>query len=1003
MTALHGKPIGKTGKCIFAIVAALVLLFAFPAMAYAEAGTTASQPQAEAGTTASQPQAEAGTTASQPQAEAGTTASQPQAEAGTTASQPQAEAGTTAPQPQAKSGATELQLQVESGPTEPQPQAKSGTTEPQPPTDSSDGGTDSTAPDTENIVTDVLTTATIAEHNVSEPVAVPSSNTGETTTDRMTIPTDAVVKSEYTFDNEAKTTMQTADDGSIETVNDTNTAVQRAIEKAFSEIDPLSTTVTIVIKDGTYAGDLNIDCGNLPNTMSGYLNNGDLQIVLAAADAIRKDADGDLLRTSSDPYDFDYQYAVSAGNVKIDGNITIDGIDVILAGIYLTLGKKISVTDAELTVYGTELADTYNISLSSSSNAYTDWTGTTVHGNGGADAITVDMPSQIIKNTIGNENYAPRGGIYLFGDVGNDSLTVSGKAMATLKDGNQHEASRSDAPGQVIELNGGAGDDTLTTSLALVRSAREILLDGGEGTGDRVHFLGALATLSTTLTSNIELIEDENQDWGIVNATSNETAKVIAFTTAVNDEFKDANNGDALITKDRVFTAYILNVENYTDGLTNKAEVTISFDTDGVLKKVNINTVTIPEALPEAPPEELPLPTISFHDIGGLAPFTNYLYVDVGEYDVTQSKFEGSSPTHAIRVDGAQVFLSNLMFSADTLLIQYDIIAEGMNLVFYGKKITFTSPLYEDGNPILTEAPEIVGACITVTALDSDTQFGFDVKEHETQTDTYDVAFSLFDCASTASITVDEGAKLESKSGALVLSATTSQTKGLIDLAGASGSLNFINVKVGSATINILGTLISSSTVNATAKATVTISGNNSMLANAFIPLAVSVCVLESDVTVGNTGKITAAGSVSLSASNVTTITTRSTTGKLPISLAVSVAVINTHVKVYGEVASTNENVSLTATGNTIVTTNADKGTAIPMTGAVFGGFFTFSVVLQDVSAFVGREENDAGLLTEGGRISAANGNVSITSTSNEKVTANATSSSAGGDSGSDS
>ncbi len=774
--------------------------------------------------------------------------------------------------------------------------------------------------------TDALSTATINEHQIQNEETIPNSDPATTTNDRMDQYSDATKLTDYTFNNTPKTevTVTSSDDGAeleSSTVTNTDSAVQRAVAAALEAIDSNSATITIIIKDGVYNGDVNI---TLPAAALATVND-DLKIVLAAHDALATNADGSYQRVAATYTDDDgeatipceqYVYtANSAGNVRVNGNFTIDGINVVLAGIYLAMGNTIKVSDAELQVFGTAAADNYDVSLSSSKAAFTDCTGVKVYGGAGNDTIKVDIPTNVAKNTLGIGDYAPRGGVYLYGEGGNDTITVSGRAPAVLEDP------------LTIAAYGGAGDDLLTLSLSVVNSASSVILDGGDGAGDRAHFLGALKAV-TGDESNIRQLGDK-----------------IIFTADCKPDGE---------TDNRSLTVTATGIESYTDGLTNKAEVVIkTIGADGICKDADGSEIS-------------------------LTSLTNYTYYN--------------SPAGKIVIGSGDVFLSNLVFQAETLTIRYEISAPSLNLVFNGKEISFERPLDAEGNPIDFT---VEGACIIVTALDTDTQFGFNYgAEPEVDTGTYKVAFSLFDCASVASILVGEGVTLNASGGALSLSATTAQTKGMIDLAGATGSLNFINVKVGSATIDIQGSLTAAATVTAAAKATVSVNASNDLLSKAFIPLAVSVCVLEADVTVGANAVITAQRSVSLSTATSVTLTSKATTGKLPISLAVSVAVINSHVNVYGKVYSISDNVSLAASGNATVTTTATKG-ANPPSFSVFGGFFAFSVVIQDVSAAVCRLTDDNGLISRGGQISAGNGDVSITSISNENVTTTATSASA--------
>ncbi len=114
-------------------------------------------------------------------------------------------------------------------------------------------------------------------------------------------------------------------------------AIQQAVDAALQRIDSETRSITIQVEAGEYDGDIKIQS-------EGKLAEFALNIVAANGGSTAPDADaadGEEIMNAAD------------GSVKVRGNIYIDGIDVVLAGLYLSLEKIIQVKNAEVTVYGT--------------------------------------------------------------------------------------------------------------------------------------------------------------------------------------------------------------------------------------------------------------------------------------------------------------------------------------------------------------------------------------------------------------------------------------------------------------------------------------------------------------------------------------------------------------------------------------------------------------------------------------------------------------------------
>jgi hypothetical protein len=221
------------------------------------------------------------------------------------------------------------------------------------------------------------------------------------------------------------------------------------------------------------------------------------------------------------------------------------------------------------------------------------------------------------------------------------------------------------------------------------------------------------------------------------------------------------------------------------------------------------------------------------------------------------------------------------------------------------------------------------------------------------------------------------------------MKATTSQTRSLLDLRVDSikdgsnllADLNFLNVKIGNADINISGVVIAGGSVSAAASSTIKFTVTGASLGSFNVPLSLSIAV--TDVNVIVTGTVEAGGDINFNAESNVDINTTATTGTIPVTLAISVAVVDCHVTVGDDtvgstsVVSTNGNIQLSAKATTDMKTKAGRGASASGT---ISGYFAVGVGVQDVSATI------AGNAI----VRAENGSVSVDSTSVENATTDA-------------
>ena len=184
----------------------------------------------------------------------------------------------------------------------------------------------------------------------------------------------------------------------------------------------------------------------------------------------------------------------------------------------------------------------------------------------------------------------------------------------------------------------------------------------------------------------------------------------------------------------------------------------------------------------------------------------------------------------------------------------------------------------------------------------------------------------------------------------------------MIDLLGSlSDAINFFNIKVGSAQINVYGTVDSARNIVMASKANVSMNVSNATMAKAYIPLSFVVAVTSTGIELVG-ANVKAGGNVTVTAESTDSMKAESTTGKLPVSIAVAVGVNDSHILVSG-------NTSITAGGNVKLDNKADT-TAIAKAGkgalnSDSSAYIAVEVAVQDGYVKV----EDTSSITAGGDI----------------------------------
>ena len=288
---------------------------------------------------------------------------------------------------------------------------------------------------------------------------------------------------------------------------DMENAIQKAVDAALASATSTTTTLRVDVESGDYTGGLKIA------KPDGSSLNSKLILYVFAPGSYSGAATGAITTGKIS--------AAADGSTKLSGDVLIDGINVVLAGIYYSLDTKITVRDAKADIYGTTGSDTINTVL--------DGSGTlVVHSGAGADDITVSGSTTT-------------GGVVatVYGEAGDDTFNVD------LLTGTKNASGT--APKQAeIRIS-----DTDTGTLNLTGTLQE---------GNSSALSGTITMTSSSKRARVTAVNSEGYKTYInANGTTN------YMDSLLNKKEVVLNAGDSV--KAESFTDYVLSGTN-ADGIT---------------------------------------------------------------------------------------------------------------------------------------------------------------------------------------------------------------------------------------------------------------------------------------------------------------------------------------------------------------------------------------------------------------------------------------------------
>ena len=365
----------------------------------------------------------------------------------------------------------------------------------------------------------------------SEPVAPPADpETGVTPAPEVTISRVTVIKS----DN----------------------AIQKAVNSALEKITADTKSVTVTVGAGTYNGDVNIAATE--SLAAIFENNQDFTLYILGEGSYDKPADGEII-------DKDTVGAQGGTDVILKGSINIDGINVTLAGIYLSMGNKLNVTGgSDVTVFGTTGRDGVDAVLRGEGNSLTVDTGA------GNDTLTVTASGDYAGlNTVKADTGAGDDTVTLTQETGvmsveidtgdgDDKVTLSATSGASRSwsdtEGTEHKGS--------LTLNTGKGDDSVSASAALDHGYESITVNGGEGY-DVMDLVGELKADDADAISG-DLTRSDDGYSGTVTMKAAESDKTFDLELTAFKILTDSLKNKTSTELDDLNTTEISSFKNYT-------------------------------------------------------------------------------------------------------------------------------------------------------------------------------------------------------------------------------------------------------------------------------------------------------------------------------------------------------------------------------------------------------------------------------------------------------
>ena len=744
----------------------------------------------------------------------------------------------------------------------------------------------------------------------------------------------------------------TADDGTAEDTaapetEDRTIALQQLVKDKIASLTTLTGIVQIVLaKNTTFEGDVEITKSESQTVAD------DFQLQLIAEDAL--DENGAVIEGGG------------SGKTVVSGNVKISGMSVLMRGVMIALGKKITVSDAVLTYEGTGEADVLEVELAKNGSAQ-------IHTYAGEDDVSVALYDGARNAEV---------------DTGLDDDKVS----VTGYDGS-------------ADVETGDGDDTVKLNLQSGTGA--VNVDTGAG-ADKVD--ARIANSGTTIKTDdgADTVEIDAQ-YGSDNINVGTGAGDDRVSVKKSDDLYsaepsgkmtiDLGGGASRLDVDLSVGKGYVAIETKADKAAgSRLHLTgeLNDDTSAVAEDKRIEWASDAKTAIVLHPADGKTLTIGMKDFASLTDaLENKQTKKVSEANGNYADFTNYTLDNATNTNGVKSWsrdnaaapenltLTNLVLGAAQEDIQVgDVNAAGFNLLIHGKEIDLSGTVQAKNIAVLAKDEHDISLKLT-----SDSILG-------KAGDLFDWIGNNFDqnIVRTARINVAGTAKLYATND-IDLSAQVEQSGGLLNSDLLTMVVNPVNVKVGTAEVNIAsgaqlaagygadGTSApsGSGSITAEAKVTTDMSAGDGKLS---LPIAVNVAVQNASVQVEKDAVLKTAGNIHINAESKieakAEAPSKAASKDVPFAVAVNVILNNATVDVNGKLTA-GKDVTVSALGD--MTSSA---VAKHEGDGLSGVFVGVNVPLQNVHALLG----ESAVVTAGGK-------VNVKSTANEKATTVARSGSA--------
>ena len=328
----------------------------------------------------------------------------------------------------------------------------------------------------------------------------------------------------------------------------TENAIQLAISKALESADEDTVELTVTIEEGTYDGDITIHSSD-----TNVSDPSKFTLYVLAKDSYSEPESGSTIDKSLINAD-------ASGNTKFNGSISIDGINVVMAGLYFSMQQSVKVKNSFTKIYGTTENDNVNLELgdgakvevltgdgadeiyvSGSDDANDSHKTADLDGGSGQDVYRIDLSAGSSGDESSNVKII---------DSGNDgTLTLTGELKESASVYSDTTGTTTEGGDEVISINA----DTSKASLGMKDSSDR-----------KVNILtSGIKTFADELTNKKTI---KIQDTDLVNRTYQLSSESVLTDYVFAGDYGALKEQGLILEGSGYFTNFIIEKDEFTVG-----------------------------------------------------------------------------------------------------------------------------------------------------------------------------------------------------------------------------------------------------------------------------------------------------------------------------------------------------------------------------------------------------------------------------------------------------